>query len=146
MPLSYLVERILALRNTSNVPLAYMRMNQTIQALAASQRLPHVGTRANEDNYANIIYRMKFGNAMVPSNITANIKCGGNEYFNGLVTAGIIAQELDFLIVAKRPDKLDVDVVNNVPLAQYYELNVYYLAILSEDDYKIIMDYINMRR
>lgn len=139
MALPYAVEYLLTLRGPTGGRLVYNRMNQTIiPAMAGNTQLVYNVIPLASD-YMTFLYRMAFGAAMVPNAFLARIQQWGTMLFSGVVTAGIINFELDHFIPVTQSEPTIVDITNAMPIGQYYELNVSYIAVPSEDTYNMIL-------
>jgi len=137
MHIPSIAEYLLSLSRPNGSKVAYVRNGQTVLTPFPT------GGQINNDlfqgivDYADIIYGFSWGAVMVPNAFTARITYAGGNLFSGIVTATIINEEHTYFIV-RHPSNQVMLIANNVSgVPQYFELNMYYLAVPDEDSFKI---------
>lgn len=93
--------------------------------------------------YTIIIYRVDFGNSMVPNAFLASVQHRGYSRYSGVLSATLLDNGMEGFLVVTNESPLHVTVTNNSGLNQYLEEIYQYAAIYTESDFNFVYDLLN---
>jgi len=89
--------------------------------------------------YAWIIYRVLFGEAMIPHQFSVKLERMGGSIFGGIVSGQMIEKPFDTFSLTPRGAWLNIYIDNLRNVVGYFELSFFYLEIQSEEDYNNVL-------
>lgn len=90
---------------------------------------------------AYILYEFCFGEAMVPHAFNVRITHGPAQVLNAIISGMYTTSRSGiFTVLGKQQSALNVTVSNLTQLVQYYELTTQFLTVITEDNYKTVLD------
>lgn len=95
--------------------------------------------------YAWIIYRVLFGEAMIPHQFAVKLEREGGSIFSGIVSGQMIEKPFETFSLTGRGSFLNIYINNLRNVVGYFELSFFYLEIQSVADYNnVIVDIARM--
>ena len=136
MSLPYLVELLGGIEGSPGSPYLSFGSRQVAGILTPGQQLQQDTILSNTD-YACIVYRLRFSNAIVPL-LQAVVTYKGALIFAGAITPDVVADNIDTFVMAERNAPFQVLWTNTSVLNQGYSYTISFLRVPGQDAYGVV--------
>jgi len=143
MSLPYVIESLLTIRRASSGgSLVHQGGSQTVinQLPPYTQIVLNVFPFGND--YFDIIYSSYIDPSVVPGVFFGYGQYFGSRTYDGVITSGFMTYTLESLVFISESEPAQALIRNDTPLYQYYAGAVFYVAIATEEDFNIVLEYL----
>ncbi|MDD5060786.1 MAG: hypothetical protein PHN44_00700 [Candidatus Marinimicrobia bacterium] len=140
MPLSYVTEYLLSYFDQSG----NAHIFQNSQRVAIAGLIPNGRSENNVSvplgKHSIIVYRVDIDPAVVPLALNMTFLVNGNPIYDNVLGSPVILNPIDCFAWIKAGNPGRLTIVNNAFLAQNFEAVIWYLTILNETDYDLVLN------
>jgi len=134
------IEYILSLRNSANMPGIYNRAFQVAIPNFPPLNTINYSVSPSVGIHAYIIYELSFGQAMVPHAFDVKVYHGGQKLLDSVISGRFTVGSFNTFLVVGESSPANFSVTNLRTLVNYYESTAFYINVPDEEHYAVIVD------
>ncbi len=142
MSLPYVIESLLTIRRASGGSLVHQGGSQTEILQVPPYGRFTIQQAPFGSDYLDIVYDAWFDPSMVPGAFSGYLQYFGARQIEGIFSSAFMAHPFSGLVFISDAEPAFIYVRNLTNQFQFYSGNIFFLAIASEEDYSLVLDYL----